>query len=991
MAYIGLKQLDPVLTGSLQVSGSSGVTGSLDVSSTGSFGKVIATTLSGDGSDLTNVFEGTTPSASISTRLTTEEANVDTLQSTMTSEQTNIDNLQTDSGSFSTRITNATSSIAGLVTDSGSFSSRITTAESELGNTLISSSAQIASDISGSFIGGFEYGGTISGSSTSTGSFGHLNVSGDTVLGGNITIGDTTTDSVSVAADFTSHLVPDANVTYDLGSSTKKWKDGFMASLVVSSSASGSTAITSNNITNGYPTSNAWQEGLEGSYFNNFDNTSHVSEILRFVAGIISHSIDTSSPTANTNYWNTLSTSHTEGSTTSKGSLLDGVLGSTYENARLSLAWTGSSYIDMSETGSYKAALDYLELKGWVQTSDRGTNSDDVATNPFHGSYASRIPSTIQTQGTLGTNSHTVTANASAGSSVYSTSTYLGMGPLSSGAAQSMYVRVLASQSFSDNYADATPDENSTYTTASVFDYSQTSFGTSNGLVLAKIDSANPAVIPAAYQDGDFNSVAGPISGRKYTGGATSATSISASGYYATHDIKVGLKSGSQGSYVFKNGTDSNTRFYLYAGGLPSDITNSQPTAVVTSSAQITAFAATSRSLSGAPYLLTNTYTVTFDSEVSKSFDPCYGYGSSVLVNSNTTDTWENIGSTTLSNTTCTVNNSGVSSTGANTYVIDSNKSTKRGSTDTPHLSDIAVVSSSLSFTLDSNTENVGQNRTSNNTLNYSLVFRARGRNWKNTAVDSSSGTISLYNAARFGQVAASGSMAVYSRAQGYDSNTLSDTTETFTGEDFRIVLADNVQAFNGAYFTTDSFQTNDEGDSVLGNYDLQVKPGYLVEPGGDYGYWFPEDFGSGDYKYYIRRFEKSAGTKTSMTVDVGKTLVNWNATTADSVAVAILFESSGNGSGNNASLGVARIFDPSDLSSGVIETGIASDNFKNPFTTAIDLYGNTGGSKSSTEYTVPMRNVDGMYLDSNDNQLYVIIRYKGDPSPVTSITLSYS
>ena len=35
--------------------------------------------------------------------------------------------------------------------DSASFSTRITTAESELSNTLISSSAQIASDISGSF------------------------------------------------------------------------------------------------------------------------------------------------------------------------------------------------------------------------------------------------------------------------------------------------------------------------------------------------------------------------------------------------------------------------------------------------------------------------------------------------------------------------------------------------------------------------------------------------------------------------------------------------------------------------------------------------------------------------------------------------------------------------------------------------------------------------------------------------------------------------
>ena len=390
---------------------------------------------------------------------------------------------------------------------------------------------------------------------------------------------------------------------------------------------------------------------------------------------------------------------------------------------------------------------------------------------------------------------------------------------------------------------------------------------------------------------------------------------------------------------MFKNGSDSTTRFYLYAGSLPSDITNSQPTAVVTSNAQITAYAATSRSLSGAPYLLTNTYTVTFDSEVSKSFDPCYGYGTSVLVNSNTTDTWENIGSTTLSNTTCTVNNSGVSSTGVNTYVIDSTKTTKRGSSATPHLSDIAVVSSSLSFTLDSNTENVGQNRTSNNTLNYSLIFRARGRNWKNTSVDSTSSTFYLWDAARFGQIAASGSMAVYSRAQGYDTNTLQDTTETFTGEDFRIVLADNVQTFNGAYFTTDSFQTNDEGASVLGDYDLQVKPGYLVEPGGDYGYWFASNFGSGDYKYYIRRFQTPGSTYSSMTLDVGKTLVNWTATTADSVAA----------------------------------------------------YGNTGGSISTTTYTVPMRNADGMYLDSSDNELYVIVRYKGDPSPVTSITLSYS
>jgi len=756
--------------------------------------------------------------------------------------------------------------------------------------------------------------------------------------------------------------------------------------------SSGSTAIYTNNITNGYPTSNPWGQNLEGSYFNNFDNTTHVSEVLRFIAGAMSHSLDVADAAANTKYWNTLSTSHTQGSTTSKSSLLDGVLGSSYENARLSQHWTSSAYIDMSDTGSYKELQDYLILKGWVLTSDRGDFGNDTGTNPFHGSYASRIPSTIQTQATHGTNSHTVTANAggSTNAGTFSDSNYFGMGRLTSGAATAFYVRTLASHSFSDNYADSTPDENSTFTTASYVDYSIDSFTTSNGLVLSKIVTNVPAVIPSAYQDGDFDSVAGSISGRFYTGGATSATSISASGYYATHDVVAGLKSGSQSDYVFKNGSDSNTRFYLYYN-ITENITTSQPTAVVTSSAQITAFSATSRSFSGAPYLLTTTYTVTFDSEVSKSFDPCYGYASSPLVNSNTTDTWENIGSTTLSNTTVTVNNSGVQSTSGTRYVTSADKSTNRADDSVPHVSDIAVASSSLSFTLDSNTENVGQNRTSNNTLNYSLVFRARSRNWKNTSVDSSSGTILLYEAARFGQHSNSGSMAVYSRAQGYDSNTLQDLTETFTGEDFRIVLADNVQSFGGAYFTTDSFVTNDEGDSVLGDYDLQVKPGYLVEPGGTYGYWFASNFGSGNYKYYIRRFQKSSGTKSSMTINVGKTLVNWNATTADSVAAAILFESSGNGSGNNSSLSVARIYDPSDLTSNLIEADMAADNFKNPFSTAISLYGNTGGSKASTTYTVPIRNADGMYLDSNDNELYVIIRYKGDPSPVTSITLAYS
>ena len=175
------------------------------------------------------------------------------------------------------------------------------------------------------------------------------------------------------------------------------------------------------------------------------------------------------------------------------------------------------------------------------------------------------------------------------------------------------------------------------------------------------------------------------------------------------------------------------------------------------------ALTSTSRSLSGAPYLLTTTYSFTFNSQVSKSFDPAHGYQSNILINRNPTDQWDTIGSTTLSNTTTTVNNAGVSSTGATNYVWDSTKAVKRTSGEEPHISDIAVASSSFSFSLDSNSENIDQNRSSDESQNYNLIFRATGYNWKGTSVTSNSSTISFYDATLFGQHASSGSMAVYS------------------------------------------------------------------------------------------------------------------------------------------------------------------------------------------------------------------------------------
>jgi len=88
----------------------------------------------------------------------------------------------------------------------------------------------------------------VSGSSTSTGSFGYLNVAGDGVFGGNLTFGDAATDSVSFGADIDSNLIPNVDDTYDLGSATQAWQDLFIEGDITLTDA-GSVKATAGNLT----------------------------------------------------------------------------------------------------------------------------------------------------------------------------------------------------------------------------------------------------------------------------------------------------------------------------------------------------------------------------------------------------------------------------------------------------------------------------------------------------------------------------------------------------------------------------------------------------------------------------------------------------------------------------------------------------------------------------------------------------------------------
>jgi hypothetical protein len=121
------------------------------------------------------------------------------------------------------------------------------------------------------------------------------------------------------------------------------------------------------------------------------------------------------------------------------------------------------------------------------------------------------------------------------------------------------------------------------------------------------------------------------------------------------------------------------------------------------------------------------------------------------------------------------------------------------------------------------------------------------------------------------------------------------------------------------------------------------------------------------------------------MTLNLGVTLQAWDSAT-DGASVVILFESS-----KNTIYTPARVYDPTKTLANFVSTISANTDGQNPFGSSIDLYGNFGGSVSSTTYTIPIRSADGMILNATYTNIYVIVRYKGDPTPITSITTTFS
>ena len=670
--------------------------------------------------------------------------------------------------------------------------------------------------------------------------------------------------------------------------------------LEITGSITVSGTINPDNVTVGIPTSNAWQSSLNGSYFNNFTSETNVSEILRFVAGLLSSSAPDASPNTKT-----LSSVTATALNTTTGTALTG---------RIPQTSTNSTITYLNGKGFATAGSTIFAGIGTINTANYGYNYTSVAAG-------------------------TTAASSSADAQLF------GLGTLSSGAPTNFKVSGSFTFRFMDNSS-----KTSTATSSSIVNITQTGAGTTSGVTLALINTVNPAVIPPGYQDGKFASA---LPQYLYSG---SATAVSASGYYHI-SASIQIASGSSGysTAITANGSE------IFWAPLTTIATNVPAQTTTTSSVALAYVTAVSRSLSGAPYLSGSTYTVS--SSLNNVFAPLFLNGTNAQLSLSGTGMVTTSGNNALATSNGQIQNANV--------VYDSTGTTVRNTATIPFETDIVKLNGLYSFTT-ANITNIGQSTITPTTFTVSAV----GYDYAGAA-DTYTNTLSYHVAGTFGQPAGSGSLAYYTRTQGADSSTA--LVESFTGENYRIQLADNVLAFNGTATTT-TF-----GLYTLGANDLQVKPGYLVKPGGTYGYWLGNPSAASDYKYYIRKFTTS-GTKTSMTLNLGQALSAWDAATNNSVAATILFESS-----KNTIYTPARIYDPTKTTSNFVSTLTANTDGTNPFGANVDLYGNTGGSLSSTTYTIPLRNADGMTLNATYTNIYVIVRYKGDPTPVTSITTVFS
>jgi hypothetical protein len=667
-----------------------------------------------------------------------------------------------------------------------------------------------------------------------------------------------------------------------------------------------SESIYSFNHNVGYPTANSWKENLNGSYFNNFDANTNISEVLRFIAGLLSSSAPAPSP--NTKFYNAL------------GFRLDSSSGVQNLVGRLPSASVNQYTTYLKDQGFYTVGLPFIS-------------------NFYSGSAH------IYTYSSSMAGSTNVSSSADA--------QLFGLGLVN----ETVYISASTTFKFFSSSNETTPSEQSSSQTLITLSSPNSSLG---GASRNTIPTANPVVIPPLYQDGKF------VGSFSSSFNATNQTALSSSGYYH-YSQSVTIYTGSLSNIGIAKTNDQ--RVFRTPSTLASliglnSIVHTQTTSPLT---------ITSRSLSGAPYLSQSTYNYTCTS--SGIFSPLYATGSTIY-----TTTVGN-GITAANPTSLDINTSNGQINTANIVYSSSNSSTARSTGIVPSENDVIKVNSTVNFNPTAGSTSIAQATIAPTTI----AITANGLN-RNGATTQTATNLSLFTAGTFGQPAASGTMAYYNRSQSYDEDSFSRTnagvlSASFKGESRRLQLTDNI--LSGSYSLGNIWNTSFNLYN-LGTKDLQVKPGYLVKPGGSYGYWITDPDPSEEYKYYAVGFTRDISSNQpsiSMSLAGNTTLVEWTDTTSNNSIAALIIPQSVLATSTQAA-GI----DPKATSD---TTAITADTAgTNPFGRTLTVLTNTNAQKTNP-FVINFPTVPAYPLNSTYKNFVLLLRYKGDPTPLTSVTFT--
>jgi len=134
-----------------------------------------------------------------------------------------------------------------LATDVGNFESGITGSVPALTptyNTVQSAIEGLVTDVNNIMNGTYTFSGATTTVTQDLQVNGDSTFTGDVTINGNLQLGNQDTDSITLVADLASNLIPDADNTYDIGSSPKSWKDLYLDGVAYINGTTGSTSTS---------------------------------------------------------------------------------------------------------------------------------------------------------------------------------------------------------------------------------------------------------------------------------------------------------------------------------------------------------------------------------------------------------------------------------------------------------------------------------------------------------------------------------------------------------------------------------------------------------------------------------------------------------------------------------------------------------------------------------------------------------------------------